>query len=91
VGGRVTVRARLARLVERLARLPRFRTAAIVVLAALPLGAAARTDQAGAGLVSWLLSWALVAFLVSYALLVVCALLARSDPGGGGRGRGPAG
>jgi hypothetical protein len=76
----VTVRTRLARLPDRLARLRRFRTAAIVALAALPLGAAARTDQAGAGLVSWLLSWALVAFLVSYALLVVCALLARSDP-----------
>jgi hypothetical protein len=78
----------LWRAIHRLARLRRLRTAALVALAVLPVGAAARTDQAGAELVSWLASWALVAFCAAYAALVLCALLAPDAPP---PGRGPTG
>src|SRR4051794_26510696 len=65
-----------ARLSRRLARLGRFRTAALVSLGSLSLAAAARTDQAGAGLCSWLVSWGLVAFVAASLVLLLGAALA---------------
>jgi hypothetical protein len=79
--------ATVGRMIDRLAGLPRLRTAAIVALASLSVGAVSRTDQVGAELVSWLASWAVVAFFACYAALLLCALLAgRSQPGSGGCG-----
>ena len=65
-----------SRLLNRLAGLARFRTAALASLGSLSLAAAARTDQSGAELCSWLLSWALVAFALVYLVLLLGAALA---------------
>lgn len=73
-------------LLERVAGLGRLRTSAVVALASLSLAAASRTDQSGPELVSWLGSWALVAFAAAYLALLVGAVLApreRSGPTGG--------
>jgi heme A synthase len=64
---------------RRLARLGRFRTAALAALGSLSLAAAARTDQSGAELCSWLLSWALLVFALAYLVLLLGAALAPPD------------
>jgi hypothetical protein len=80
--------ATVGRMIDRLAGLPRLRAAAIVALASLSVGAVSRTDQVGAALVSWLASWAVVAFFAGYVALLLCALLAddRRQPGSAGYG-----
>ena len=82
----------LERLLVRMTGLGRLRTSALVALGSLSLAATARTSQTGAELVSWLLSWLLVAFFGAYLVLLLCALLVPPETAGArparrGRGR----